>query len=171
MTYWIERGKVYERDFRPERYRDQEAALVAALRPLPFRTVLDVGCGFGRIGQLLTELRPDVDYTGIDISEEQLTAARRRLGPKARLVTGDIRALPTRKYDLVLAIEVLMHLPPSDIGPVAATLRRLARGHLVTLDWEAPGSEAGGYCWGHDYAALFPGASRTVVGRQALWLT
>ncbi|MEO8247206.1 MAG: class I SAM-dependent methyltransferase [Chloroflexota bacterium] len=171
LGYWRTRGRTYERDFRPERFVAQEAALVDVLRPLRFASVLDVGCGFGRIGELLFELKPDLrTYVGVDISPDQLAAAQRRLGPRARLVSGDIRELDERPADLVIASEVLMHVPPTDIMSLVERLRGLARRHLVTVDWDAPGKEAGGYCWGHDYATLLPGARKVPVGRQAIWV-
>jgi trans-aconitate methyltransferase len=172
-AYWRARGKVYERNFRAERYRAQEAALVETLRPLRFRTVLEVGCGFGRIGELVMELRPDVDYTGTDVSQDQLDAARRRLGPRARLELGDLRRIATtRRYDLVLAIEVLMHVPPADIAAVVATLGALTRGTLVTLDLSRPiGRKVSAPDFLHDYRALLgPDATERPIGAQSIWV-
>lgn len=171
LTYWRGRGRTYERDFRPERYREQEAALETLLGRLDFSSVLDVGCGFGRVGEMVYRLRPDLEtYVGVDISPEQLAAARRRV-PRGTVVLGDIRSLRQRsRFDLVLAVEVLMHVRPADIEAVVGRLCTLARRHLVTVDWDAPHEAAGGYCWGHDYRSLFgPGAERIVVGRQAIW--
>jgi trans-aconitate methyltransferase len=169
-TYWRKRGPVYERDFRPERYREQEQVLAEVIDGLTFHTVLDVGCGFGRIGEIVMRLRPRATYRGIDVSPEQLAAARRRI-PSGIFTLGDARTLdPGRRYDLVIASEILMHIPPSEVGNVVARLVAVSR-RLVTVDWQAPGSEAGGYCWGHDYRTLFgPDAVSHPVGQQAVWL-
>lgn len=170
VAYWRERGRIYERDFVPGRYRRQEDAIAALLDGLEFETVLDVGCGFGRIGELVWRLRPDISrYVGLDISEDQLAAARRRV-PAGEFRIADVRHLEgIEPADLVVASEILMHIPPGNVAAVAAALRGLALRHLVTVDWDAPGQEAGNYCFGHDYAALFPGAVRIPVDRQAIW--
>jgi len=168
LTYWRERGKTYWRDFRPERYREQETALEAVLRSFAFASVLDVGCGFGRIGELVYAINPDVNYLGVDLSPDQIAAARRCLPPSARFAVVDARRLDlTARYDLVIASEVLMHVPPEDVENVASRLRRIGR-HVVTVDWEAPGETAGSYCFGHDYEKLLPGAEVVRVGRQAI---
>ena len=168
LTYWRERGKVYQRDFRPDKYREQEAALDGILRSFAFASVLDVGCGFGRIGELVYAINPDISYLGVDLSPDQIDAARRRLPPSARFAVVDARRLDlTARYDLVIASEVLMHVPPNDIAGVTWRLQRIGR-HVVTVDWEARGETAGTYCFGHDYEALFPGAEVTRVGRQAI---
>ena len=169
-AYWQERGRTYERDFAPERYREQERALIEVLRPLPFRTVLEVGCGFGRIGELINEVRPDADYTGIDVSPEQLVSARGRLGPEAILVLADLRSWkPNGRYDLVLAIEVLMHLPPAEVSAAVRMLRASARHTLVTLDWDQPiDRPPSGHDFLHDYATLLPEATVHRIGAQSI---
>jgi SAM-dependent methyltransferase len=170
-AYWRERGKAYERKFRPERYRLQEERLTQLLQGLPFRSVLDVGCGFGRIGEIVMELRPDAEYVGVDVSPDQLAGARRRLGPKPQLIVGDIRKLGPRTFDLVLAIEVLMHQPPTEVAVVIAALRRTATRHLVTCDWSRTvGRPIGAPDFLHDYRALLgPEAIETEVGAQSIW--
>ena len=168
VAYWRERGKVYQRDFRPARYRDQEAALDRILRSFLFASVLDVGCGFGRIGELVYAINPDVAYLGVDLSPDQIAAARKLLPLSARFALVDARRLDlTARYDLVISSEMLMHVPPTDVADVAFRLRRIGR-HVVTVDWDAPGKTAGSYCFGHDYEELLPGAEVMTVGRQAI---
>ncbi len=70
--------------------------------------VLELGCGDGR---LLAQLQGSYELTGIDISEDAIARARRRL-PDARLLVGDVATCETEaQYDLVLALNVLEHLP------------------------------------------------------------
>lgn len=171
---WQRRGRTYEARFRQTpAFEAQEAALADVLRPLAFRSVLEVGCGFGRIGELVARIRPDARYTGLDISADMLRGARSRL-PDGEFVEAALLDFDAdgRQWDLVLVAEVLMHQPPDAVVAFVAAVRRLARHHVVTVDWDEPGAprvaDPGNFQ--HDYRDLFgPSAHRTPVGRQAIW--
>lgn len=67
------------------------------------KSVLEVGCGFGGLGAYLRGRFRDVDYTGIDVSEE-LVAAGRREHPELRLDVSDLLDLEAEpRYDAVVA--------------------------------------------------------------------
>ena len=185
MTYdsvaaWRERGKVYEQTkrFGPD-YRIQENTLLDVLAPLRFSTVLEVGCGFGRIGSRLVAARPSIAYTGIDISPEMLESARKRM-PKGLFVEASIADYAktcTLQYELVLVVEVLMHQPPERMPAIVRALKKLSSRYIVSLDWDEPpdGVERLGNFL-HDYRVLYgppvrairvPGRRRS---RQAIWV-
>jgi SAM-dependent methyltransferase len=185
VDYWRERGKRYEREFvRSPKFVAQEEALTALLGRLKFSSVLEVGCGFGRIGALVTALRPGVIYTGIDISPDMLDSAREKM-PDATLFEGTLSdfdreadAVSDRdvgsQFDLVLAVESLMHVLPSEIEVTVETMRLLSRRHIVTLDWTyplAPAIKIAEHNFLHDYRALFgPKADETRLDpNQAIW--
>ncbi len=56
-------------------------------------TVLDAGCGSGRVTQLLLERLPRGRVIGIDASAAMVEVARTRLGERAELRTGDLTEL------------------------------------------------------------------------------
>jgi SAM-dependent methyltransferase len=97
-----------------------EAALVASYGP---RTVLDAGCGTGRVAIELD--RRGYDVVGADIDPAMLDAARRK-APHLTWLEGDLaQALPTgRAIDVfVLAGNVLIFVEP---GTEATVIGRLA---------------------------------------------
>src|SRR6185503_19336819 len=66
--------------------------------------VLELGCGTGRV--TLPLARAGANVIGVDLSAPMLNRVRRtRLGRRARLVRGDIRALPfpSNQFSLVAA--------------------------------------------------------------------
>ncbi|SFK97297.1 Methyltransferase domain-containing protein [Mesorhizobium albiziae] len=71
--------------------------------------VLDVGCGPADILAFL----PQVDYLGIDYSEDYIDAARRRFGNRGRFLAADVSSLRDQGitgFDVVIALGVLHHL-------------------------------------------------------------
>lgn len=169
LAYWRQRGERYEANFvEDERYRAQETALLGVLAGLEFTSVLDVGCGFGRIAEVVLERWPSVLYTGIDLSAAQVAAARRRV-PQAHFVRSTLRDFaPRRRWDVVLAVEFLMHVPPWQLPAAIAKLQALSRRHIITLDWDQPG-QAEAHNWRHDYLRWF-GPAVASVGTSGLYV-
>lgn len=81
--------------------------------------------------------------------------------------------VPDEPYDLVVAAEYLMHVPPERIGETVALLKRLGR-TVVSVDWDqplAPGRVPAEHNFLHDYRRLFGiGTRRIPVGRQAIYV-
>lgn len=85
----------------------------------PPARVLDVGCGNGRLGAWLARHGP-IAYSGLDVCEALLDAARAALPAEARLLQRDLcdpregatdAALPDERFDLVCAFGLLHHVP------------------------------------------------------------
>lgn len=109
--------------------------LVCTVSSLNVRSVLDVGCGSGENLAALASLGR-YELTGVDISEEALTLARRRV-PSARLFLLDIehQALP-EQFDLVMSIQVVEHL----LNDMAAfrNIARAARRYVLISTIQGP---------------------------------
>ncbi len=97
-------------------------ALDAMLDGLSPRRVLEVGVGEGEVMTRLLDRFPDVPMIGLDLPDPELASHWR--SADIACLFGDGTALPFADdaFDLVLAIEVLEHVP----GPDAA-LRELSR--------------------------------------------
>jgi ubiquinone/menaquinone biosynthesis C-methylase UbiE len=91
--------------------------------------VLEVGCGEGEMIAAL-QRRRGADFVGSDISPGILGEARRRYPalPAVAQSATDL-AFPARSFDLVIACEVLEHLP----DPLAALreIARVSRRHVI----------------------------------------
>jgi 2-polyprenyl-3-methyl-5-hydroxy-6-metoxy-1,4-benzoquinol methylase len=91
--------------------------VIGLIRSLPFDSLLDIGCGDGRLLCELCALYPDKILVGIDTSESAIRYAR-ALSPNVEYVCGDVvRAGELkREFDIATAIEVLEHVPPEQVG-------------------------------------------------------
>lgn len=66
--------------------------MLAVVRDLPAgASILDVGCGYGALADVIDERELDLIYTGIDVVEEMIDAARKRQ-PRKSFLCGDILA-------------------------------------------------------------------------------
>ncbi|MEE9385004.1 MAG: methyltransferase domain-containing protein [Nannocystaceae bacterium] len=113
------------------------ARVVAAVRSVSPRSILDIGCGEGYTLGALVDAEIASDLRGVDLSDRAVSAARIRLGAAAEVWQGDIRRLAGQgqKHDLVLMLEVLEHLAdPASILPILA---ELSGGHVIlSVPWE-----------------------------------
>src|SRR4030095_16827474 len=139
--YWVEQGKVYKNNFKyNNKFELQERMLIEYLTSNVFSpnsdgnpvelSVLEVGCGFGRITRLLLTNfgKSIVRYVAADMSPDQIINARQSLedpyldeedvtdvndkesrkGGRLEFVVSDIQSLNSndnsnQRYDLVLA--------------------------------------------------------------------
>lgn len=97
--------------------------------------IVDIGCG---TGDLLAYL-PEVDYTGYDISENYIEAARTRFGARGafhcRLLTSDeLGTMPP--FDIALAVGLLHHLDDDEARNFIQMTKRALKpgGRLITID-------------------------------------
>ena len=86
-------------------------------------SILDLGCGNGRLIRELARLEYKGKYTGLDFSQGLLEEARRALPPgleavfsQADLSSDDWQAgLPVKSFQVVLALAVLHHIPSASL--------------------------------------------------------
>lgn len=116
-----------------------ERAILEAVGPGPFRAVLDLGTGTGRMLELLA---PRADRAvGIDASHAMLNVARTRMERSGlrnvQLRKGDLYALPVERdgYDLVVVHQVLHYLddPARALREAARVLR--PGGRVLVVDF------------------------------------
>ena len=106
-------------------------------------TLLDIGCGIGR---LLIALAPEIQSaTGIDVSAEMVKTARRRCAPfsNVTVIKGDGRGLgelDNEAFDVVVAVDSFPYLKQSGYQLVERFFAESARvlkpgGQLVILNY------------------------------------
>ncbi|MBI2883673.1 MAG: methyltransferase domain-containing protein, partial [Candidatus Methylomirabilis oxyfera] len=123
-TAYYEQPTLWDRPLTQQ--EEERLHLVRAVWPEGVRTVLDVGCGNGALGNYLPE---DAEVVGIDFSREALRHFRRRK------ILGLATCLPfsDEKFDLVICADTLEHLLPGEFERCTAELKRVARRFLLII--------------------------------------
>jgi len=116
MTRHAWDGRVYDRIGTP-----QAAWGRAVLERLPLvgdETVLDAGCGSGRVTEMLLERLPRGRVLAVDGSDSMIAAARERLGddPRVRFAVADLLELDLggERVDAILSTAVFHWIPDHD---------------------------------------------------------
>src|SRR6266568_2393059 len=180
--YWFKHGKTYKDEFRYNKnFELQEKILIDYLKTnvSSFSRVLEVGCGFGRI----------TEYLAIDLSPDQIENAKESIrqgiltkgqDPNLIFMVSDIQSFQIqKKYDLVIASEVLMHILPSEIEEVMRKLVSMSNEHIVNIDWyeQQTPSKAAPHNFIHEYEKIYRNMTgilnvyRIPVMKKGSWLT
>lgn len=119
------------------------------------RSILDVGCGSGRLFKLFSQ-RGILDVVGMDISSEALTLAQQRY-PFAVTIKARVEELkfPINRFDLAVCNRVLQHIPPHAIAESVSKLCKMCK--MVYVN-ELSGSDELSeefYMFRHDLRSLF----------------
>ncbi|MBF6600425.1 MAG: class I SAM-dependent methyltransferase [Dehalococcoidia bacterium] len=166
---WV-RSRTFSGDDYDARYEAQAAAgedvhgeanFVEAYAP---HSVLDAGCGTGRVGRELA--RRGIDVVGVDLDAEMLATARRKAaGVDWRL--GDLASIDLgRTFDLAVAAgNVMIFLTP---GSEAAVIANIAR-HLTPAALLIAGFQLGRSMPLGRYDELCSAAGLTLRERFATW--
>ncbi len=156
-------GYVYERGARSttplagQRHRDLHDRLAAAIQAVATpRTLLDMGCGFGKSTRPIAELFPQAKIVGIDLSApcvklaaamQQKTAQQAGVQQQApagsapqveyRQADARVSGLEAGSVDVVTSTMLLHELPPKEIEATLAEAARVLTpgGWMVHLDF------------------------------------
>jgi 3' terminal RNA ribose 2'-O-methyltransferase Hen1 len=122
----------------------RHGAVLAALRGSGARTVLDLGCGEGKLLRELIADRQFEQVVGLDVSIRSLEAAQKRLNldrlpehkaERIKLIHGSLiyRDKRLKGFDAAALVEVIEHLDPPRLASLERVLFEVARPRTVVL--------------------------------------
>lgn len=111
LTYFDRTAADYNTSHDGKFVRPMYRTVLEEALSLPWRDVLDIGCGNGNLLAALLEARPEAHYHGVDLSPNMAAEARRRLGDGVSIQVGDAEHLPcaSASFDLLICNAVFHH--------------------------------------------------------------
>jgi len=100
--------------------------------------ILDLGCGYGMLANLLALKSTARSVVGIDLNRERIRVAQRTVKNRENIAFhwGDIESLNTGKYDAIVMTDVLHHIGEPHITTLLKRASSLlhSTGMLIILD-------------------------------------
>ena len=177
--FWNDLGEAFFKKFeKQEHVQNHIAWILDRLRVVKPKTLLDVGCGFGRVLPFLLNAGVIESAHGVDIANNILELSKKYLEPsnkklkdkdgkeitppdfrdKITFQLSDVRKLDleSNSYDCVLTCELLQHLPPEDISQACLELTRVTKKSIICIErWAFPGEHAEPHLWSHNLVDEF----------------
>ena len=153
--YWNSRAK--DIDNKWGMASDDFEVLARLIRSLNAQTILEVGCGTGRLFPLYSKLGIG-EVVGQDVSLISLQIARQRYDYENIQTTNEnIRdlAYPEGYFDLIVSNRMLQHIPPKDITMVIKKLTYIGKRIYINEMSESDFSEESFYLFKHNYKKIF----------------
>jgi 2-polyprenyl-3-methyl-5-hydroxy-6-metoxy-1,4-benzoquinol methylase len=100
-----------------------------ALASLEFNTLLDIGCGDGKLLSILSDIYEEKKFCGIDYSEQAIALAKLLCkNMNVQYYAEDVLLAPKdRFFDIVTLIEVIEHIPPENLHAFLLSVKK----HMV----------------------------------------
>lgn len=119
-------------------YTQSMEELVEELQSLEWNSLLEAGCGYGRVLSFLSERFPSHRLVGIDFSRHQLARAKTYLGDKpVELRHVEAKEIPfsNHEFDVLLTSAMLIYVHPSELSRTLEQFARVSRRYLVLSEY------------------------------------
>lgn len=162
--FWDSWSKTFMEDEWQIRIHPQHVWIKEKIVSGEYKTILEVGCGFGRNIKFLIEsgVSPK-NITGADISSEMIKKAKKYIGLRGiSLKTSDVTNMSFHdsEFDVILSHGVLMHVSPQLIHQALDEMIRVAKKGIVIIEQNYGGNE---YTFIHNYKKLFQKKDVSIV--------
>lgn len=121
--YWDSRADLWNRLEGQQHDAKEEYILEHELDALKAKSVIDIGCGNGRLAPILSKNKK---YLGIDISKSLIDAAK-KAHPKLEFKVADIRNIASlnTEFDVAFSYTSLLHIPPEQLADAFTQIKAI----------------------------------------------
>lgn len=104
---------------------DQDAEDALRMLPRDLKTGIDLGCGIGKMGRIVKRVFPEMGIVGVDGNPKIIELLRSVDNPYSELkltfIQDALKQMP--RSDLIMAGDVLEHLPENDLAEAIESIR------------------------------------------------
>jgi len=157
--YWKKRGVNYiNEDFTSELFRRQESQIIKSLKGIQFNSVLEFGCGFGRITKTIMNNFKPKRYVAFDVSPDQISNAQKLCKGVEFQQTTISKFDSDERFDLVVAVEVLMH--NKDAQGILEKMFNFSNKYVLNVNPQRYDGILASHCFNHDYKQIYLNLSK-----------
>ena len=91
-------------------FRHEMRIIMDLISSLEFSSVLDVGCGVGELLNELSMINPNINISGLDISELSIKTCKERFRSEQFWVKDCSQECLDKRFDLITCIDVIEHI-------------------------------------------------------------
>lgn len=134
--YWEKRGRNYINEAKPSELDEQLDNTIHALEAFEFNSILEYGCGYGRLTEKLFDRFSPTRYVAFDLSKNQIIQAKNHNRSRnIEFIRSTIDKFTTNEtFDLVIGAEVLLHIPPPTIRQNMEKLCLFSKKFIMNID-------------------------------------
>ena len=173
-SFWEEFGEDYHHTFSPQGSEDNPIDLnvkwlAARIKFLNPKSILEVGCGFGRVLGYLSlgkEIIGHERLVGVDFSESMVKSSKVFFEAEKsikkedypEIIQADATDLPFQdnEFDLVYTHVCLTHIPPKKVMLAREEISRVAKNYILLMErWAYPYEHPDPHRWSHDNISHF----------------
>jgi ubiquinone/menaquinone biosynthesis C-methylase UbiE len=123
----------------PEIYNQEADFLIQEISLIKPESILEIGCGYGRILKLISEKLEIKKLVGVDFSSKMLSKGKEYLNfcPEIDLILADAtKKLPfsDNEFDLVFSSQVLMEISPHKVNRAIEEMLRVTKKYLIIIE-------------------------------------
>lgn len=90
-------------------------------------SILDLGCGYGRISKIINAYNQDIHITGLDFSSHYCSLFRTQTGCNAVCADLSFSPFPRQTFDSIIAVTSLMYIPDGNRELIMANIAALLK--------------------------------------------
>jgi len=138
--------------------KKQEEEVIKILSKYNFKSVLEVGCGYGRFTEIIEKEYQPERFLAMDLSDSLIKIAKKKIsGTNVEFQCTSIQDFKTdEKFELVFCGIILMMISEKDIEEVIKKLISLSKNKIITIDpIEYHPGKTRDYVFIHNYKEIF----------------
>lgn len=177
LHFWEDFGADYLKTHKKQKdVQKYVAYVILKLEALKVKSLLDVGCSFGRLEPFLLDSGCVEEITGVDISQKQLDSAEEYLKDydkkdKIKFEKQSVKNLSfeSNSFDCVLSCETLQHMHLPSVRYAIHNMERVAKKYVILIErFIFDGEHSQPHIWSHDYYKLCTNAGFKVLENRLI---